>query len=30
MAGLNLKGLPADAATLEKFDVILLGDLDST
>ncbi len=30
MAGLNLKGLPTDAATLEKFDVILLGDLDST
>ncbi len=30
MTGLNLSGLPADAATLEKFDVILLGDLDST
>ena len=30
MEGLKLKGMPADAATLEKFDVILLGDLDST
>ena len=30
MTGLNLNGLPADAATLEKFDVILLGDMDST
>jgi uncharacterized membrane protein len=30
MTGLNLAGLPADAASLEKFDVILLGDLDST
>ncbi len=27
---LKLKGLPSDAATLERFDVILLGDLDST
>ena len=30
MEGLKLDGLPADAATLEKFDVIMLGDLDST
>ena len=30
MEGLKLNGLPSDAATLEKFDVILLGDLDST
>ena len=30
MVGLTLSGLPADAATLEKFDVILLGDLDSS
>jgi uncharacterized membrane protein len=30
MEGLKLTGLPTDAATLEKFDVILLGDLDST
>ncbi|MFO0892561.1 MAG: glutamine amidotransferase [Isosphaeraceae bacterium] len=28
MADLKLSGLPADAATFEKFDVILLGDLD--
>lgn len=28
--GLKLTGLPGDAATLEKFDVILLGDIDST
>jgi uncharacterized membrane protein len=28
--GLKLTGLPGDAATLEKFDVILLGDLDRT
>ncbi len=28
--GLKLTGLPGDAATLEKFDVILLGDVDST
>ena len=27
--GSSSTGLPADAATLEKFDVILLGDLDS-
>ncbi len=30
MGGLKLPGIPADAATLEKFDVILLGDLDSS
>ena len=30
MEGLKLAGLPSDAATLEKFDVILLGDLDSS
>lgn len=30
MEGLKLPGIPADAATLEKFDVILLGDLDSS
>ncbi len=30
ISGLQLTGLPTDAATLEKFDVILLGDLDST
>ncbi|MHB1556144.1 MAG: glutamine amidotransferase [Isosphaeraceae bacterium] len=30
MPGRALTGLPTDAATLEKFDVILLGDLDST
>ena len=30
MEGLKLTGLPTDAATLEKFDVILLGDLDSS
>ena len=30
MTGLKLGGLPADAATLEKFDVMLLGDIDST
>jgi uncharacterized membrane protein len=28
--GLKLTGLPTDAATLERFDVILLGDLDVT
>jgi uncharacterized membrane protein len=28
--GLKLAGLPADAAAFEAFDVILLGDLDST
>jgi uncharacterized membrane protein len=28
--GLKLRDLPNDAATLEKFDVVLLGDLDST
>jgi uncharacterized membrane protein len=30
MEGMKLSGLPSDAATLEKFDVVLLGDLDST
>jgi uncharacterized membrane protein len=30
MEGIKLTGLPSDAATLEKFDVVLLGDLDST
>ncbi len=30
MEGLKLDGLPSDAATLEKFDVFLLGDLDSS
>ena len=30
MEGIKLAGLPSDAATLEKFDVVLLGDLDST
>ena len=30
MEGLKLDGLPTDAATLEKFDVILVGDLDSS
>ena len=30
ISGLQLSGLPTDAATLEKFDVILLGDLDSS
>jgi uncharacterized membrane protein len=30
MEGLKLSGLPADAATFEKFDVVLLGDLDSS
>ena len=30
MEGIKLNGLPSDAATLEKFDVVLLGDLDST
>jgi len=28
--GLKLTGLPGDAVTLEKFDVIVLGDLDSS
>jgi uncharacterized membrane protein len=28
--GLKLESLPSDAATLEKFDVFLIGDLDST
>jgi uncharacterized membrane protein len=30
MSELKLAGLPADAATFEKFDVILLGDLDAS
>ncbi|MGC8640577.1 MAG: VWA domain-containing protein, partial [Isosphaeraceae bacterium] len=30
MEGIKLTGLPGDAATFEKFDVVLLGDLDST
>jgi uncharacterized membrane protein len=30
MQDLKLSGLPTDAATLERFDVILLGDLDSS
>ena len=30
MEGLKLPGIPADAASLEKFDVVLLGDLDSS
>jgi uncharacterized membrane protein len=30
MEGIHLSGLPSDAATLEKFDVVLLGDLDSS
>src|SRR5205085_1745712 len=30
MEGLKLDGLPTDSATLEKFDVILVGDLDAS
>lgn len=30
MEGVKLTGLPNDAATFEKFDVVILGDLDST
>jgi hypothetical protein len=30
LSGLELTGVPADAATWERFDVILVGDLDRT